>query len=370
MGTSLAEQLAAFGRGAEAARRGLASCPLPAARSGPAGEATGGPAGEATVVADRPDGTVVRIGPVVSKAHAPGSDPAALAARLRIAAHPRLGGVLLPPLPVSRDGDLLGVLHDGRPATLWPAGEPVSPDEPDAAPWEEAAVLLARLHSVPPAELAGPVPPMRGPAKAARAIARLRAAAWTSEGATERVTATATERGSGAEPGPATVLRAWDALPPWARGEAPPPRARALCHGDWHLGQLVRHPAFHGPWLLIDVDDLGIGDPAWDLARPAAWFAVGLLAPGVWQRFLDAYRSSGGPAVRPEGDPWPELDVPARALTVQSAALALAKAPAGRRPLDEAERALLDACARMAGSEPGTHTADPEPGGMSRAARP
>ncbi|GAA2990078.1 hypothetical protein GCM10020227_68660 [Streptomyces flavovirens] len=99
---------------------------------------------------------------------------------------------------------------------------------------------------------------------------------------------------------------------------------------------------------MIDVDDAGLGDPAWDLARPAAWYAAGLLAPEVWLRFLDAYRAEGGPAVRPDGDPWPELDVPARALTVQTAALAVAKALSEDRSPDEVEQLMIDACARIA----------------------
>ncbi|MER0243338.1 hypothetical protein AAHZ94_15210, partial [Streptomyces sp. HSW2009] len=169
-------------------------------------------------------------------------------------------------------------------------------------------------------------------------------------------------------------------LPDWARGDAPAPATDRLCHGDLHLGQLVRlaapdapagptHPT-HGPtltapadptvpadgagaagagWLLIDVDDLGTGDPAWDLARPAAWFATGLLDPDEWSRLLDSYRAAGGPAVGPAGDPWPHLDVPARALTVQSAALGLAKAASAARPPDPAEEAMVAACARMVG---------------------
>ncbi|WP_432092519.1 phosphotransferase family protein [Streptomyces sp. bgisy100] len=350
MGTPLTDRLAALGRGAS-------------------------PDGRAVVLADRPDGTVVRVGPVVSKAHAPDSDRGDLAARIAVARDPLLAGILLAPLG---DGRLLDA--DGRPASLWPLGAPVAPDDPDAAPWEEAAALLARLHSVPVAELPGPIPPMRGPAKVARALRRLRAAGAPGTAA-------------------ATVLRAASGLPPWAHGEAAPPRpptaplragaaphppqehpiraeaappratpprtgpaplrAEAapprgasprtgfLCHGDLHLGQLVRHPATDGPWLLIDVDDLGLGDPAWDLARPAAWYATGLLAPDVWQRFLTAYRAGGGPAVCPEGDPWPELDVPARALTVQSAALALVRAAGERRAPDEVEQALVDACARI-----------------------
>ncbi|MEU3524945.1 aminoglycoside phosphotransferase family protein [Streptomyces sp. NPDC038707] len=300
-----------------------------------------------TPLVTRPDATVIRHAGVVAKAHAPDTDPAALA--LRVAAAAFLPDVLLPPLtpapaqehapyapydPHDRyhpHGPYTSRNPHGRPVTLWPYGAPVDPDDPDAAPWEAVATLLARLHRTPaPAGL----PPMRGPAKAARALHRLRAALRTTPHG---------PAGSAAHP----VLAAWSALPAWARAGAPMPGPAALCHGDLHLGQLVRHPAPDGPWRLIDVDDLGVGVPAWDLARPAAWYACGLLAPDEWTRFLTAYRRAGGPAVPPDGDPWPALDVPARALTVQTAALAISKALAAGRPLDEVEQAVADACARM-----------------------
>ncbi|MES5822276.1 aminoglycoside phosphotransferase family protein [Streptomyces sp. RG80] len=277
----------------------------------------------ATVLADRPDATVVRHADTVAKAHAPGTDPTELTPRLTTAT--ALPDTLLPPLtPTPVD------LHD-RLVTFWPYGTPVDPDDPDAAPWEEAATLLAHLHRTP----APPgLPEMRGPAKAAQAVTRLR----TTTGTPEHLVR--------------PVLTAWSALPPWARAETPMPDTTTLCHGDLHLGQLVRHPAPDGPWRLIDVDDLGRGVPAWDLARPAAWYACGLLPPDEWARFLAAYRAADGPAVPAHGDPWPALDVPARALTVQTAARAIAKAVTADRPLDEVEQCLVDACARMGSAPP------------------
>ncbi|MEV6983638.1 aminoglycoside phosphotransferase family protein [Sphaerisporangium sp. NPDC051017] len=280
--------------------------------------------------------TVVRAGDVVVKAHPPGTDETALAARLRVAAG--LPGVLLP--PASPRVEHVG----GRPVTVWPAGEPVDPGDPGAAPWEAAAGLLARLHAVPVDDLA--LPPAGGPARVARAVALL-------------------DGLDGGYAAPEAVIReAFRTLPPDARPvpEGParpaapppvvpsprppdgggPPRAR-LTHGDWHLGQIIR---YQGDWLLIDVDDLGVGVAAWDLARPAAWYATGLLDPAAWHRFRGAYLAAGGSAV-PAGDPWRELDVPARALTVQLAATAVAAAGAEGRPLDEVERALVSSCGRI-----------------------
>ncbi|MEY6569522.1 phosphotransferase family protein, partial [Streptomyces sp. PGLac3x] len=138
---------------------------------------------------------------------------------------------------------------------------------------------------------------------------------------------------------------------PPARAAASVPRARtgrAVCHGDLHLGQLVRDPEPGRGWVLIDVDDMGLGDPLWDLARPAAWFACGLMVPEDWVRFLTAYRQAGGTAVGPPGEEWRQLDGPARALTAQIAAQALVRAEQAGRPLDEDESAFVDACARMA----------------------
>ena len=287
---------------------------------------------EPVVLSNRVDGLVVRVGDIVVKAHAPDTDRAELGTRLRAAAHPLLSGVLLAPLPIPADADRPGAEASmiaqvgGRLATMWPAGEPVSDADPDAAPWTEAGRLLARLHATPLADL----PSAGGSHRLARAIARLRSLPPTPAGR--------------------EAVRAFDTLPPWAR-KAGGRGGGVVVHGDWHLGQLVRRPAVAdggaGAWLLIDIDDLGHGDPVWDLARSAAWYLVGLLPPEDWWRFLSAYRAAGGCALPPAGDPWPALDVPAQALAVQMAALAVVSADREHRLLDDLERELVDACRRI-----------------------
>ncbi|GAT64598.1 aminoglycoside phosphotransferase [Planomonospora sphaerica] len=297
------------------------------------------------VLPTRPDVVIVRAGSVVVKAHAPGAGREPLAARMRAVAGPELRGILLEPVTdeVMSAGDRL--------VTVWPAGTPVDPEDPDAAPWEAGARLLAGLHAVPAGALP-PLPPAGGPARVGRTVARL--ASGPAASAAERVVRRAFDSLPGLPglPGP-TGPQSGPGLP-YAAGERPAGPC-SLAHGDWHLGQMVR---VRGEWILIDADDLGVGDPAWDLARPAAWFAAGLLEPEVWHRFLAAYRAAGGCAVGAGGDPWERLDLPAQALTVQLAAAAVAAAGREGRELDEVEQVLIDSCQRIVRFRSACHSAD------------
>jgi hypothetical protein len=241
---------------------------------------------------------VVRCGDLVAKQHlAPLPRPVLLLAA-------SLPDAFVPPLAVS----VLG----GRPVSLWPLGVPVREADLDSpGPWASAGTLLALLHRTPvPAGL----PECGAPARVRRALDRLAS--------------------SPSSAGPrAKIIR--DALST-ARLPVDPPTT--LVHGDFHLGQLVR---FGGGRRLIDVDTVGVGDPAWDLARMASWYLMGIIPARAWTMFLTAYSAAGGPAAPPGADPWPRLDPYARTMTAQTAAVAVAKAD-----LDTAEAGVA-ACLRM-----------------------
>lgn len=238
---------------------------------------------------------IVVDGDVVYKLHRPGTNPRALSVRLGIAAR---SDCLLSPLSTVPEPAAT------RWRTRWPRMQTLAP-QPESLPWPQAAQLLARLHREPPP----PRVPVHGwPQRLRRAVDALRG-------------------------GNQTVRQAAAGLPDaaWRAGSAD--RPATLVHGDWHLGQLAR-PHADAPWVLLDVDDLGVGDPAWDLARPAGFWAAGLIPDDDWESFVDAYRDAGGPALS-DDDPWPVLDAFARAAVVQAAAY---------HPDDEL---LLAACARM-----------------------
>lgn len=243
---------------------------------------------------------------VIVKLHGEGTDAGLLARRLSCVGAVDMDRVWIQPLrPVPVPGP------DGRLGTIWPRVTVLS--TVDTPPWADVGGLLARLHRMP---VDPELPRLGGHSRLERAIAWLRASggpdlAWLSE----------------------LGGKLADAL-------AEPARTTPA-HGDFHLGQLG-HTPLRRSWKLLDVDDFGHGDPAWDLARPAGFWASGLLPDDAWARFLAGYREAGGPAVPADGDPWPALDLPARAAVLVAAVQAL-RTPAS----EDTAAALLAACRRM-----------------------
>jgi hypothetical protein len=277
----------------------------------------GAPAGGARWMETPSGAEVAVVGDVVVKLHHPRTDPGELWQRLAAVRTDALAKLFVRPLTDPRQAP------DGRWATAWPKVEVLSEDDV-SVPWTEAGRLLAELHrATPPTGL----PPNGGPARVERALRRASAADHP--------------RAPGL---PELGMRLLHELASSANRHTPGGAAAgqtAAVHGDWHLGQL----AISGPRLrLLDVDDLGLGDPAWDLGRPAGFWAAGLLDDAPWRAFLDGYREARGPAVPATGDPWPSLDLAARCAVFVAAVRAVSVQPA--HSTDPAD-SLLAACARM-----------------------
>ncbi|GIJ68279.1 phosphotransferase family protein [Virgisporangium ochraceum] len=252
--------------------------------------------GPVAVLSGRTEELVVGAGSLVVKQH-PQPVP-----RATLLLADRRRDIFVPPLAASEVG--------GWPVTLWPRGVPVrEADLHGPGPWAAAGGLLATLHRTP----APPgTPPCGAPARVERALDRLAAG----------------------PPGFRSKIIC-DAL---GTVRVPHARPTTLVHGDFHLGQVV---SLGGARRLIDLDTVGLGDPAWDLARMAAWYLAGVVPAEAWTVFLTAYGAAGGPAVVPGADPWPVLDQYARTLAAQTAALAVVN-----QDLDTAET-FVAACRRM-----------------------
>jgi hypothetical protein len=243
---------------------------------------------------------------VIVKIHGSSTNAERLARRLHCIGGPDIDRLWIQPLIYS-PFDAPG----GRIATIWPRVTVLATI--DRPPWSAIAAVLAKLHQMP---IQDDPPRLGGHSRLERAITWVR-----TQGPDE--------------------LRWLAELGDSLTAQLVDPEQTTMAHGDFHLGQLG-HTPLRRSWKLLDVDDFGIGDPAWDLARPAGFWAAGLLEDEDWIEFLTAYREAGGPAVPESGDPWGRLDIPARA-AVLIAAVQQVRSNHG----EDTAGTLLEACRRM-----------------------
>ena len=263
------------------------------------------------------------VGGAVLKLHHERTERTALTARVTAACESALTTAFVPPLTSE-----VVPAPDGSLVTAWPEVPVLG--VADTIPWPDVGALLARLHRLPaPATLPAHAPSDR----LDRAVERARNLPADAD---RELLVRLGERLL------REVRKATDTKKRAQRHttESTAPQLNSVVHGDFHLGQVG---SWEGDWRLLDLDDVGVGDPAWDLARPAGFWAVGLLGDREWTGFLDGYRSAGGPAVPRLGDPWPSLDLAARC-AVHIAAVRVLSRPVHS---DLTASALLSACRQM-----------------------
>lgn len=243
---------------------------------------------------------------VIVKLHSPAANLERLARRIHCIGGPDIDRLWIQPLiyaPFQAPGNRL--------ATIWPRVTVLATI--DRPPWAQIGTLLAKLHRLP---INDDPPRLGGHTRLQLAIEFLRKSlpgelGWLIESG-ERLAELLAE-----------------------------PTQVTLAHGDFHLGQ-IGHTPLRRSWKLLDVDDFGTGDPAWDLASPAAYRAAELLDDESWDAFLDAYREAGGPAIPEHGDPWAALNLPAQAavLIAVSQQLRATGDLSGAQPLLDTARRL------------------------------
>lgn len=264
----------------------------------------------------RDERALFTLGEKVVKIHAAGTSKDDLNARMQIIQTKPFSEIFLKPLrPYCTETSA------DRLFTIWPLASSLNL-ETTYIPWRESAKLLADLHKIPHDPKASGLPKARAVQRWEKAIASLDEIRPDRQSFEWRIVCEAA----------ATID-----LPSWLFTRT------HWIHGDWHLGQIVRQS---DSWRLIDMEDMGLGHPTWDLARPAAFFAAGLLSSEEWDSFLRSYLEFGGKAVD-RNDIWQSLSPAAQCLTIQCAAVALGKAQESGRDLLDDERAFVASCERM-----------------------
>ncbi len=122
-------------------------------------------------------------------------------------------------------------------------------------------------------------------------------------------------------------------------------RPKVWSHGDFHLGQIVFvQEQGKDSVRFIDFDTICHSIPEWDLARPAALFAAGVLPAHLWQSFIESYAGHKFIYNFNEKELWSNLDIPAKVMIVNLATIAVNRARLADENLEDSELQLIETC--------------------------
>jgi hypothetical protein len=220
--------------------------------------------------------------------------------------------------------------------SYWPEAERISPDKLTDGLWSEIGSLLARLHSVPLKNSS-----LRFPAELFPIFSEVN----------EKIESCFKKSAGSSKYREhlETINHAWISILTNKNFHKVVKdirlRPKVWSHGDFHLGQIVIiQDQGKNAARLIDCDSLCHSIAEWDLARPAALFAAGILPAQFWQSFIESYAEHRFKCKLNEKKLWSSLDIPAKVMTVKLATNAVNRATLTDDYLEDSELELIETC--------------------------
>jgi hypothetical protein len=227
-------------------------------------------------------------------------------------------------------------LNEDVSISYWPEAERISPDKLTDGLWSEIGSLLAKLHSTPLMNSK-----LRFPAEVFPIFSEVN----------EKIADCFKQGTSGSKHRLhlETINHAWISILTHKNFHKEVKdirlRSKVWSHGDFHLGQIVFiHDRGKNAARFIDCDTLCHSIPEWDLARPAALFAAGILPAHLWQSFIESYAEHKFKYKLNERKLWSKLDIPAKVMTVKLATNAVNRATLSGDNLEDSELQLIETC--------------------------
>ncbi len=274
--------------------------------------------------------TVLQHDSVIAKCHF-AADNMMLSEKIRTIQEPDFQSIFLQPHRSSYhcQNDKFGISY-------WPEAERISPDKLTNAFWSEIGALLAKLHSTPikNSNLRFPTELFSNFTQVNEKIANSFAYCSVNPKHKKHLK---------------KINQAWISILTHKNFHKVVKdirlRPKVWSHGDFHLGQIVFIKS-HGTTTarFIDFDTFCCSIPEWDLARPAALFAAGILPAHLWNSFIVSYAGDKFNHKLNENKLWSKLDIPAKVMTVNLATIAVNRATLTDENLEDSELQLIETC--------------------------